>query len=68
MAKFTKYNNPNRRKKIHRRSENSKRTFEEFLKIIHAMTMADYEALNDYQKKAAEIDYINRYGAPIKWF
>lgn len=46
----------------------NKRTFQEFLKIIHGMTMADYDALNDLQKKALEIDYINRYGTPIKWY
>ena len=45
-----------------------KRTFEEFLKIVYNMTFSDYEELNNHQKKAAEIDYINRYGAPIKWF
>lgn len=45
-----------------------KRTFEEFLNTIYGMTLVDYYLLNDMQKKAAELDYINRYGAPIKWF
>ncbi len=44
-----------------------KRTFSEFLKIVYGYTMADYEALNEQQKKAVEIDYINRYGTPIKY-
>lgn len=45
-----------------------KRTFKEFLKIIYAMSYSDYEQLNELQKKAVEVDYINRYGSPIKWF
>ena len=39
----------------------AKRTFEEFLKIIHNMTLADYLELNEYQKKALEIEYKDNY-------
>lgn len=46
----------------------NKRTFEEFLQIIYAMNFEQFEQLNEKQKKAAEVDYINRYGSPIKWF
>lgn len=46
----------------------SKTTFNDFLKIVYDMYYWDYEALEDVQKKAVEIDYINRYGSPIKWF
>ena len=45
-----------------------KRTFEEFLKIVYGLSLAAYNELNAQQKKAVEIDYINRYGAPIKWY
>ena len=45
-----------------------KRTFTEFLWKVYGITYSDYENLNDLQKKAAELDYISRYGAPIKWF
>lgn len=46
----------------------NKRSFEEFLQIVYSMTMVEYEALSEQQKKAVEIDYIDRYGTPIKWF
>ena len=35
----------------------TKRTFEEFLQIIHGMTLSDYLELNECQKKALEIEY-----------
>ena len=47
--------------------KNSKPTFYEFIKMIYGMTIDEFEELNDYQKKAAEIDYENRYGT-IRWF
>lgn len=45
-----------------------KPTFAEFLKNIYSMSLADYFALNEQQGKAVEIDYKDRYGAPIKWY
>ena len=44
-----------------------KPTFYEFVKNIYGLDYAQYQELNDYQKKAAEIDYENRYGT-IRWF
>ena len=39
----------------------TKRTFEEFLRIIHGMGLAEYLDLNEYQKKALEIEYKDKY-------
>ena len=47
---------------------NNKRTFEEFLKIVYNMTLADYYILNDLQKKALECEYKDKYGTPIIWY
>lgn len=47
--------------------KNNKPTIYEFAKIIYGVEPWDYEELNDYQRKAIELDYTNRYGA-IKWF
>lgn len=38
-----------------------KRTFEEYLEIIHNMTYADYLQLNEYQQKALDIQYKDMY-------
>ena len=35
----------------------AKMTFIDFLKKIHGLTYVDYLALNDYQKKALDIEY-----------
>lgn len=45
-----------------------KPTFEEFLHNIYSMSLFDYQNLSKEQAKAVEIDYKDRYGAPIKWF
>lgn len=34
-----------------------KRTFEEWLKIVHNMTMEDFYKLNEYQQKALRLEY-----------
>lgn len=34
-----------------------KRTFSEWLKIIHNMTMEDYYNLNEYAQKALQLEY-----------
>lgn len=39
----------------------AKRTFEEFLQIIHSMGYAEYLELNEEQKKALEIEYKDNY-------
>ena len=38
-------------------NNNMKRTFEEWLKIIHNMTMDDYYNLNEYQQTALHLEY-----------
>lgn len=58
MAKFTKYNNPNKRRTTSRKP---KRTFEEFLSIVHNMSLEDWLELNDPQKKALDMEYKDRY-------
>lgn len=45
----------------------SKPSFVDFLDML-GVSWGEYMAMDDGQKKAAEIDYINRYGAPIKWW
>lgn len=47
--------------------KNVKPTFYEFLEKTYNLSLDDYEALNNLQKKAVEIDYRDRYGS-IKWF
>lgn len=39
----------------------AKRTFEEFLQIIHNMGYAEYLELNEYQQKALDIEYKDNY-------
>ncbi len=34
-----------------------KRTFEDWLKRVHNMTMADFYNLNDYQQTALRLEY-----------
>lgn len=55
---FGKYNNPSRKRKppVKRR-----RTFEEFLRIIHNISYTDYIGLNEFQRKALEIEYKENY-------
>lgn len=36
-------------------------TFNDFLKVIHNMTMSDYYNLNDLQKKALWMEYTESY-------
>jgi len=45
----------------------NKPTFYEFIKNIYGLSIYEYEGLKDMQKKAVEIDYINRYGS-IRYF
>lgn len=45
----------------------TKPTFWEFMMFIHGIDSEDYEDFTEAMKKAAEVDYINRYGAPIRW-
>jgi hypothetical protein len=42
-------------------------TFKDFLKLIYGMDMIDYQNANLFQRKALEVDYIDRYGTPIIW-
>lgn len=45
----------------------NKPTFWRFMLMIHGIDEKDYEDFTEAMKKAAEVDYINRYGAPIRW-
>lgn len=45
-----------------------KRAFCEFIREVYNIDICSYDELPEMQKKAIEIDYINRYGAPIRWF
>lgn len=38
-----------------------KRTFEEFLLIVHNMSLEEWLELNEYQKKALDIEYRENY-------
>lgn len=55
---FGKYNNPSRKRKP---PVKRKRTFEEFLRIIHNISYTDYIGLNEFQRKALEIEYKENY-------
>lgn len=44
-----------------------KPTFFEFLRKIYNLSYEEYELLNDFQKKALELDYRSRYGT-IRWW
>lgn len=46
----------------------NKRSFQWFLNEIHNMTMWDYHNLDADLQEAIEIEYIDRYGVPIKWY
>ena len=47
--------------------KNNKPTIYEFADNFYGIKPWDYESLNDYQKKAIELDYTSRYGS-IRWF
>ena len=45
-----------------------KPTFWEFIKNIYGISYIDYRFnLSKDEKRALEIDYLTRYGAPIDW-
>lgn len=48
--------------------QKNKPSFESFLHNVYSMSFSDYSSLPDLAQKAIEIDYINRYGTPTKWF
>lgn len=39
-----------------------KPTFEEFIRMIYGLSMDEYWSLNEFQRKAIDIDYHDRYG------